>query len=125
MSLKTLCTFISLIYVPYFLNSSIGSDSSVNDLLLYKKLFEYRRFDYRGFEEQSIFVCGLDVGKPILEGGLVFKVTCEAKTLGQLVQMVACDGCDGCNVKLGRSNQTQLMLSWLVSCISHLCQLYF
>ena len=44
-SLKKLCTFISLIYVPYFLNSSIGSDSSANDLLLYKKLFEYRRFD--------------------------------------------------------------------------------
>ena len=87
--------------------------------------FEYRRFDYRGFEEQSIFVCGLDVGKPILKGGLVFKVTCEAKTLGQLVQMVACDGCDGCNVMLGRSNQSQLMLSWLVSCISHLRQLYF
>ena len=44
-ALKQFCSFIAVIYIPHFLASSIGSDASVNDLELFKKLFEYRKFD--------------------------------------------------------------------------------
>ena len=43
--LKQFCSFIAVVYVPHFLASSIGSDAAVNDLQLFKKLFEYRKVD--------------------------------------------------------------------------------
>ena len=44
-ALKQFCSFIAVVYVPHFLASSIGSDAVVNDLQLFKKLFEYRKCD--------------------------------------------------------------------------------
>ena len=43
--LTRFCTFLALIYIPHFLSCSIGCDATVNDLTLYKKLFEFRSVD--------------------------------------------------------------------------------
>ena len=39
------CRFTTVVYIPYFLASSIGSDSTVNDLALYQQLFAYRNIN--------------------------------------------------------------------------------
>ena len=39
--LKQFCTFTTTIYIPHFLTSSIGCDTAINDILLFKKLFEF------------------------------------------------------------------------------------
>ena len=53
-ALRRFCRFISTIYIPYFLASSIGSDSPVNDLHLYKRLFSYKRIDVQLAEEALV-----------------------------------------------------------------------
>ena len=42
-SLTEFCRFLTCIYIPYFLSSSVDCDSSINDLQLYKSLFAYRK----------------------------------------------------------------------------------
>ena len=44
-ALKKVCLFALVIYIPYFLSGSVGSDATVNDLQLYKKLFDYRKIE--------------------------------------------------------------------------------
>lgn len=53
-ALKRFCRFTSTIYIPHFLSSSIGSDSPVNDMSLYKKLFDYKRVDTQLAEEALV-----------------------------------------------------------------------
>ena len=43
--LSKICSFLVLIYIPHFLSSSIGCDSAVNDISLFKKLFAYKTVD--------------------------------------------------------------------------------
>ena len=43
--LKQFCSFIANIYTPQFLATSVGVDSSLNDLTFFKKLFCYRITD--------------------------------------------------------------------------------
>ena len=45
-SVTEFCRFLTCIYIPYFLSSSVGCDSSVNDLQLYKSLFTYRKVNH-------------------------------------------------------------------------------
>ena len=52
--LKKFCSFIATIYIPHFLASSIGSDAVVNDLQLFKKLFEYRSIDPQLADESLV-----------------------------------------------------------------------
>ena len=52
--LKQFCSFTVLIYIPHFLSSSIGCDSSVNDLLLFKKLFAYKSVDSQLADEALV-----------------------------------------------------------------------
>ena len=52
--LRQLCIFTTTIYIPHFLSSSIGCDSPVNDLHLYRKLFEYKQFDSQLAEEALV-----------------------------------------------------------------------
>ena len=44
-ALERFVQFFTLIYIPYFLKSSIGADSSFNDFEMYKQLFMYRKID--------------------------------------------------------------------------------
>ena len=44
-ALQRFIQFFTLIYIPFFLKSSVGVDSSYNDLDMYAKLFKYRKFD--------------------------------------------------------------------------------
>ena len=44
-ALRQFCRFTTTIYIPHFLASSIGCDSTVNDLQLYQKLFAYKKID--------------------------------------------------------------------------------
>ena len=53
-ALKQFCSFIAVVYVPHFLASSIWSDSTVNDLQLFKKLFEYRNVDSQLADEALV-----------------------------------------------------------------------
>ena len=55
-ALKRFCRFTSTIYIPHFLASSIGSDSPVNDLNLYKKLFVFKRIDTQLAEEALVVI---------------------------------------------------------------------
>ena len=52
--LTQFCNFTTTIYIPYFLASSIGSDATVNDLELYKKLFAYKSIDSQLAEESLV-----------------------------------------------------------------------
>ena len=52
--LKQFFTFLMTIYVLHFLASSIGSSAAVNDLILYKKLFNYRNVDPKLAEEALV-----------------------------------------------------------------------
>ena len=52
--LKQFCSFISTIYIPYLMASSIGCDAAINDLGLYKKLFDYRSIDPQLAEESLV-----------------------------------------------------------------------
>ena len=51
---KQFCSFTVLIHIPHFLSSSIGCDSSVNDLLLFKKLFAYKSVDSQLADEALV-----------------------------------------------------------------------
>ena len=51
---KQFCSFISTIYIPYFLASSIGCDAAINDLGFYKKLFAYRSSEPQLAEESLV-----------------------------------------------------------------------
>ena len=53
-ALKKFCRFTSTIYIPHFLASSIGCDSPVNDLQLYKKLYDYKKIDIQLAEEALV-----------------------------------------------------------------------
>ena len=53
-SLRQFCRFTTTIYIPHFLSSSIGRDSTVNDLLLLKKLMEYRKTDQQLADEALV-----------------------------------------------------------------------
>ena len=53
-ALKKFCRFTTTIYIPHFLASSIGCDSPVNDLQLYKKLYDYKRIDIQLAEEALV-----------------------------------------------------------------------
>ena len=53
-ALRQFCSFIAVVYVPHFLASSIGSDSPVNDLLLFQKLFKYRNVDSQLADEALV-----------------------------------------------------------------------
>ena len=44
-ALQRFIQFFTLIYIPFFLKSSVGVDSSYNDLDMYAKLFKYRKVD--------------------------------------------------------------------------------
>ena len=48
------CRFTSVVYIPYFLTSSIGCDSAVNDLNLYQQLFAYRRINQQLADEALV-----------------------------------------------------------------------
>jgi hypothetical protein len=43
--LERLCLFVTLIYVKYWLSSSVAADAPVNDLELYKILIKYMEYD--------------------------------------------------------------------------------
>ena len=45
-SLTEFCRFLTCIYIHYFLSSSVGCYSSINDLQLYKSLFAYRKVNH-------------------------------------------------------------------------------
>ena len=53
-ALTRFCSFIATIYIPHFLASSIGCDSVVNDIQLFKKLFAYRSRDQQLAEEALV-----------------------------------------------------------------------
>ena len=53
-SLRRLCKFLVSIYNVHFLSSSDGRDSAVNDLDLYKRLFQYRSIDSQIAEEALV-----------------------------------------------------------------------
>ena len=53
-SLKQFCRFTTTIYIPHFLSSSIGHDSTVNDLQLIKKLVVYRNTDLQLADEALV-----------------------------------------------------------------------
>ena len=48
------CNFITTVYIPHFLASSIGCNSAVNDYILFKKLFSYRDVDPQLAEEALV-----------------------------------------------------------------------
>ena len=50
-ALTRFCRFTTIIYILHFLASSVGCDSTVNDLTLYKKLFAYRSIDQQLADE--------------------------------------------------------------------------
>ena len=52
--LRQFCAFTAIIYIPYFLSSSIGCDATVNDLDLYKKLYAYKSTDAQLAEESLV-----------------------------------------------------------------------
>ena len=52
--LQQFCSFITTIYIPHFLSSSVGRDSAVNDLHMYKTLFSYRSKDPQLAEEALV-----------------------------------------------------------------------
>ena len=52
--LRQFCSFLVLIYIPHFLSSSLGSDSSINDILLLKKLYAYKLVDSRLADEALV-----------------------------------------------------------------------
>ena len=52
--LRQFCAFTAIIYIPYFLSSSIGCDATVNDLDLYKKLYAYKNTDAQLAEESLV-----------------------------------------------------------------------
>ena len=52
--LQQFCSFITIIYIPHFLSSSVGRDSAVNDLNMYKTLFAYRSKDPQLAEEALV-----------------------------------------------------------------------
>ena len=54
-ALKRFVTFSVLVYIPHFLKSSIGVDSPVDDLDVYKKLFKFRKVDHE-LAEKAILV---------------------------------------------------------------------
>ena len=53
-ALTRFCSFTATIYIPHFLASSIGCDSVVNDIQLFKKLFAYGSRDQQLAEEALV-----------------------------------------------------------------------
>ena len=50
------CTFLTIIYIPHFLTSSIGCDAPVNDLRLFEQLFRFRTVDSQLADEALVLL---------------------------------------------------------------------
>ena len=52
--LTRFCTFLTILYIPHFLSSSIGCDAPVNDLKLFKRLSVFRAVDSQLADEAIV-----------------------------------------------------------------------
>ena len=80
--LRQVCSFLVLIYILHFLSSSIGCDSAVNDISLFKKLFAYKSVDSRLADEALVVLrrhCWYLIPEVIPFSLFSDKLTCDDK----------------------------------------------